>query len=131
MQAITSRYGKRDDELTAKINQQKLLKLQQEINAPFVEMVGFDTITNKQRYRRKQLYYEATIIIIFHCSDFSNLKVVNARMQNVNGAGDDLELKTLCPNICELDISKNLINNWKSVFLICAQLETLEWLNVR
>lgn len=50
MQAITSRYGKRDDELTAKINQQKLLKLQQEMNAPFVELVGFDDVTEKQRY---------------------------------------------------------------------------------
>lgn len=50
VQAITSRYGKKDDELTAKINHQKLLKLQQEINAPFVELVGFDGITEKQRY---------------------------------------------------------------------------------
>lgn len=49
VRAITSRYGKRDDELTAKINHQKLLKLQQEINAPFVELVGFDDVTEKQR----------------------------------------------------------------------------------
>lgn len=55
MQAITSRYGKRDDELTAKINHQKLLKLQQEINAPFVELVGFDGVTEKQGFVTQQL----------------------------------------------------------------------------
>lgn len=55
LRAITSRYGKRDDELTAKINQQKLLKLQQEINAPFVELVGFDDVTEKQRFVRLKI----------------------------------------------------------------------------
>lgn len=49
VRAITSRYGSKDDELSAKINTQKLLKLQQEMNAPFVQLVGFDDITEKQR----------------------------------------------------------------------------------
>lgn len=62
-------------------------------------------------------------------SDFKNLKVAFARMQNVSSVG--MDLKELCPNIRELDISKNLISNWNTVFLVCEQLEQLEWLNLR
>lgn len=57
--------------------------------------------------------------------------MVFARLQNVNSVGSNTELKELCPNIRELDISKNLISNWTTVFLICEQLESLEWLNLR
>lgn len=53
-------------------------------------------------------------------------------MQNISKLNSDgLTLKELCPNIRELDISKNLISSWKIVFLICEQLENLEWLNLR
>lgn len=47
--SITSRYGNEEDEFTARINQQQLLKMQQEIKAPFLQLVGFDDIINKQR----------------------------------------------------------------------------------
>lgn len=53
-------------------------------------------------------------------------------MQNVNSVNSgDLELCELCPNIYELDISKNLISSWQTVFLICQQLKNLQWLNLR
>lgn len=48
--AITSRYGRRETDSEANINQIQLLHLQKEINAPFLQMVGFDKINEKQRY---------------------------------------------------------------------------------
>ena len=47
--AVTSRYGQVDDDLTAKFNEQQLLSIQKSINAPFLKLVGFDKVTNKQR----------------------------------------------------------------------------------
>lgn len=47
--AITSRYGRHDDELAAKFHEQQLLSIQQSINAPFLKLVGFEKITEKQR----------------------------------------------------------------------------------
>lgn len=51
-------------------------------------------------------------------------------MQNISSIGKPNELKQLCPNIRELDISKNLISKWTDIFDICSQLDRLHWLNV-
>lgn len=48
IEAITSRYGQRDDDLTTKIIEQQLLTIQKTMNAPFLQLVGFDKITDKQ-----------------------------------------------------------------------------------
>ncbi|XP_022905400.1 tubulin-specific chaperone E [Onthophagus taurus] len=109
--ALTSRYGRHDDDVTAKLHEQQLQSVQQCINAPFLKLVGFDKITDKQ-------------------SDFWNLKVVNLRLQSVYTSGDPGSIRALCPNIIELDISKNLIKSWLTIFDICSQLDNLEWLNV-
>lgn len=63
--------------------------------------------------------------------DFAALEVINLRLQTVSSAGNPLELQNICPNVKELDISKNLINNWSIIFDICSQLKHLTWLNVR
>lgn len=65
VKAITSRYGKKDDEYTSKINQQQLLKLQQEINAPFLQLVGFDNIIDKQRFDLRYCSISFTLIIYY------------------------------------------------------------------
>ncbi|EFA01432.2 Tubulin-specific chaperone E-like Protein [Tribolium castaneum] len=109
--SIESRYGQIEDEFTAKINKQKQLLIQQNMNAPFLEMVGFDKVFHKQ-------------------SDFTALRIVNLRDQGINSAGPPLRLGETCPNIEELDISKNLLVSWESVFEICRQLPRLFWLNV-
>lgn len=49
IKSITSRYGRIEDEYTVKINQQNLLILQQSINAPFLHLVGFDEVADRQR----------------------------------------------------------------------------------
>ncbi|XP_044270967.1 tubulin-specific chaperone E [Tribolium madens] len=107
--SIESRYGHIEDEFTAKINKQKQLLLQQNMNAPFLEMVGFDKVFNKQ-------------------SDFTALRIVTLRGQGIKYVGRGLG--DTCPNIEELDISKNLLRSWGDVLELCGQLPRLQWLNV-
>lgn len=47
--SIRFRYGYSDDEQTCKQNEQQLLKFQKDINAPFLQLVGFDKVAKKQR----------------------------------------------------------------------------------
>lgn len=109
-EAIKIRYGFINDEL-AGIDRDTLISLQKEINAPFLEVVGFSKVNKKQ-------------------SKFDQLKIIWLREQCVSTAGDSGELKELCPNLEELDISKNLINSWQIVANICCQLHCLVRLNV-
>lgn len=105
------RYGLVDDEL-AGIDRDEVTSLKKEINAPFLELVGFSKVNKKQ-------------------SKFDQLKIIWLREQCVSNAGKPGELKELCPNLEELDISRNLINSWKIVVDICSQLHSLIRLNVR
>ncbi|XP_018330866.1 tubulin-specific chaperone E [Agrilus planipennis] len=108
--AIQSRYGQKSDNNNA-YDKQQLLSLQRTMNAPFLELVGFDKVSDIQ-------------------SDFNKLKIVNIRLQCVNCPGEPNALEIMCPNIVELDISKNLLTKWTEVFEICSQLKKLSWLNV-
>ncbi|XP_012522074.1 tubulin-specific chaperone E isoform X2 [Monomorium pharaonis] len=109
-QAIKMRYGLIDDEL-AGIDRDEVSSLRKEINAPFLELVGFSKVNKKQ-------------------SKFDELKIVWLREQCVSNAGEPHELEELCPNLQELDLSRNLINSWKIVVDICLQLHCLMRLNV-
>lgn len=109
-QAIKMRYGLVDDEL-AGIDRDEVSSLRKEINAPFLELVGFSKVNKKQ-------------------SKFDQLKIIWLREQCVSSAGEPGELEKLCPNLEELDISRNLINSWKIVADICCQLHSLARLNV-
>ncbi|XP_008544109.1 tubulin-specific chaperone E [Microplitis demolitor] len=109
-ESIRRRYGLVDDEL-AGVDRDKLSSLKREINAPFLEMVGFSKVNKKQ-------------------SAFDQLTVICLREQLISSAGVPGELQKLCPNLRELDISKNLINSWKIVADICSQLTKLERLDV-
>ncbi|XP_070524067.1 tubulin-specific chaperone E-like isoform X2 [Cardiocondyla obscurior] len=109
-QAIKMRYGLIDDEL-AGIDKDEVSSLRKEINAPFLELVGFSKVNKKQ-------------------SKFNELKIVWLREQCVSSAGEPQKLEELCPNLEELDLSRNLINSWKIVADICSQLHFLIRLNV-
>lgn len=51
-------------------------------------------------------------------------------MCNISLLGGANLLKDLCPNINELDLSKNLFSTWLDIFSICKQLEHLRILQV-
>lgn len=110
VQAIVARYGLVDDEL-AGINRENLETLQKKMKAPFLEMVGFSKVNKKQ-------------------SNFHRLEIACLREEGISGAGKPDELKDLCPNLRELDISRNLLNSWTIVADICCQLSFLFNLNV-
>lgn len=109
--AIRCRYGEVKNDETAGINKKNLALLQREINARFFEVVGFDKVNKKQ-------------------SKFEELRVVWLREHNVNGPGASGELLNLCPNIQELDLSRNLIHSWQSLASIAVQLKFLRILNI-
>ncbi|XP_019872154.1 tubulin-specific chaperone E isoform X2 [Aethina tumida] len=106
--SILSRYHNSED---SNIYEEELKSFQKSINAPFLQLVGFDKVADR-------------------LSNFESLQIVNLRLQNVNSPGRPMELKNLCPNIRELDISKNLLSSWLDIFDICSQLEHLHWINV-
>jgi Leucine-rich repeat (LRR) protein len=70
-------------------------------------------------------------ICIFLYSQFEKLKVVSLRKHDVNGPGEQGELLKLCPNIQELDLSRNLLHSWQSVARIADQLKHLRVLDIR
>ncbi|XP_066585761.1 tubulin-specific chaperone E [Prorops nasuta] len=109
-EAIKARYGLVKDDLVG-VDKDSLNSLQKEINAPFLELVGLSKVNKKQ-------------------SKFDELEVVCIREQHISHTGKFGELKDLCPNIKELDISKNLINSWSIIESICFQLHFLSQLNV-
>ncbi|XP_017879366.1 tubulin-specific chaperone E [Ceratina calcarata] len=112
-EAIKIRYGLiNDDNDLAGMDKDTLASLQKEMNAPFVEVVGFSKVNRKQ-------------------SKFDQLKIVWLREQYVSTASKlPGELEELCPNLEELDISKNLMNSWQIIADICRQLHRLIRLNV-
>nr|CAD7410192.1 unnamed protein product [Timema cristinae] len=66
----------------------------------------------------------------FETSQFHQLTVVCVRDHLVNGPGPAGALQALCPDVTELDISRNLLNSWRTVAQIAAQLKKLQHLNV-
>lgn len=49
VEAITSKYGKKESEVERKVRQQEIDNLQKSIKAPFIEFVGFDKVQTRQR----------------------------------------------------------------------------------
>ncbi|XP_030765565.1 tubulin-specific chaperone E [Sitophilus oryzae] len=111
IEAIIVRYSGQESDLMKRIHEQQLISLQKSIKAPFIEFVGFEKVSTKQ-------------------SNFEALGIVSVRLQNVSFIGEPNELGRLCPNIREIDISRNLFTSWADVLNICQQLPQLYWLNI-
>jgi Leucine-rich repeat (LRR) protein len=102
--AVRDRYGSSDGSDPLEIERVRKL-----MNAPFVEMVGFDKVNQTQ-------------------SDFARLRTISVRTMGVNGAGDDLG--SMVTNLNLLDIAESLIANWDVLAAMCKQLKRLRSMNV-
>jgi len=86
-----------------------LNELKDEMNAPFLELVGLDKIGRQQ-------------------SKLDEMKIVVLNQMCIY-KGDE-NLHKICPNIKELDISANLFHTWILISEICMQLPHLAVLNI-
>ncbi|KAG8516628.1 Tubulin-specific chaperone E, partial [Galemys pyrenaicus] len=77
-----------------------------------VETVGFESVIKCQ-------------------SQLSKLREISLRNCAVNCAGERGGIAKTCPNIREVNLSKNLLSSWDEVIHIADQLEHLETLNLR
>ncbi|KAI8433589.1 hypothetical protein MSG28_015610 [Choristoneura fumiferana] len=106
-EAIKKYYGDREDETVAAHRRTVINEWKREMGAPFIEMVGFEKIHQKQKFDR--------------------LLEVCVRDQCVSKAGD---VAALCPHVRSLDVSRNLFANWREVIQLSAQLPDLSELDV-
>ncbi|KAM3968531.1 tubulin-binding cofactor E [Aphomia sociella] len=106
-EAIRKYYGDREDETVAAHRRTVINEWKREMGAPFIEMVGFEKIHQKQKFDR--------------------LLEVCVHDQSVVKAGD---VASLCPNVRSIDVSRNLFSNWREVIQLSAQLPDLQELDV-
>ncbi|CAG8476019.1 13404_t:CDS:10 [Ambispora leptoticha] len=77
-----------------------------------VEALGWEKIRRKQRH-------------------LDRLTEVGLSFEQISNAGAPGEIETVCPNIVDLNLSKNLLSDWNTVAQICAQLKKLEVLRLK
>ncbi|XP_045457461.1 tubulin-specific chaperone E [Melitaea cinxia] len=106
-EAIRRYYGDREDETVAAHRRTVINEWKREMGAPFIEMVGFEKIHQKQKFDR--------------------LLEVCVHDQNVAKAGN---VAALCPNVRSLDVSQNLFSNWREIIQLSAQLPDLRELDL-
>nr|CAG8580149.1 9038_t:CDS:10 [Entrophospora candida] len=76
-----------------------------------VEAIGWEKIRRKQR-------------------QLDRLTEVGLSFERISNAGKPGEIETTCPNIIDLNLSKNLISDWETVARICEQLKKLQVLRL-
>ncbi|CAG8825175.1 26772_t:CDS:10, partial [Gigaspora margarita] len=76
-----------------------------------VEALGWDKIRRKQR-------------------KLDLLTEVGLSFEQISKAGNPGEIEATCPNIVDLNLSKNLLADWESVACICQELKKLEILRL-
>ncbi len=107
--AVKDRYGQVEGEM-AGVEQDVLDGLQREINAPFLQVVGFDKVNRVQ-------------------SDFGHLRIVSVRELAVHGTDND-QLHSWLPQVRELNLADNLLWKWEQVAQVGAQLKLLTAVNL-
>ncbi|KAI5736499.1 hypothetical protein M8J76_003888 [Diaphorina citri] len=91
MEALHRKYVETDNELTVRENVEEV---KASINAPFLELVGFDQVHEEQK-------------------SFKNLKIVSLMDSRVSNAGKTHdEIEQAVPFIEDLDLSRNLLASW-------------------
>ena len=90
-----------------------------EISGKVVEEVGFE------RIRKQQAVLQELKIVVL-----DGLRICGVG-KGVDVAQVQNEIFSTCPNITELDLSRNLFEDWKDVADICASLKKLRSLKAR
>ncbi len=83
-----------------------------EISGKIIEEVGFDKIREQQ-------------------ARLHDLKVVIVDGMQIKTSEDSIDIKATCPNIVELDLSRNLFEDFDDIALIVAFLEDLRVLKLK
>ena len=100
--SIEDRYGG-----SAEADPEVLENIRRDINAPFLQLVGFDKVNETQ-------------------SNYDKLKTISVRNMGVYSSGDALESFA----VTVLDIAENLFDSWDTVSKMTKQLKKLKNLNV-
>ena len=87
--SIADRYGG-----SADADPELLENIRRDINAPFLQLVGFEKVGLAQ-------------------SNYSKLKTISVRNMGVYGSGDNLESYA----VANLDIAENLFDSWVKKFV--------------
>ena len=128
-QALSERYLKSSTYDYA----DKLLisELKDEMNAPFLELVGFEKVGQKQRCVVVSYisYHGCSFILEISYSNLQELRIAVLDHMCISHTGHNL--KEVCHNIEELDLSSNLFNSWEGIAAVTSQLSRLTVLNVR
>ena len=101
-ESVEDRYG-----TGQKISEENLEEIRREINAPFLQLVGFEKVEKTQ-------------------SNFSQLKTISVRGLGVYKSGNDLGDF----QVQNLDLAENLLDSWQVLAELCHQLKKLRNLNV-
>ncbi|XP_071449814.1 tubulin-specific chaperone E [Hetaerina americana] len=109
LSALKDRYREIQDEDSYAAD--KLSRVKREMNVRFIEMVGMNQVSKKQ-------------------SCLKHLQVAGLRDQKISEADSKGVISDVCPAIQELDLTKNLISNWRSIAEIVSELLYLRLLNV-
>ena len=102
--AVEDRYGSTPD-----ADPDLLESIRKDINAPFVQLVGFDKVNRTQ-------------------SNFAELTTISVRDKGVYGFSETLD--QFCPLVQVLDLAENLLNSWKIIGHASEKLKHLKNLNV-
>ncbi|WEW60728.1 hypothetical protein PRK78_006215 [Emydomyces testavorans] len=121
LEAVREKYGSSSDAVDAQILPDAMHK-PIEISGKIVEEIGFDKI-------RKQLaaLQELKVVIL----DDMRIQGVLAGNGDYGLREEELErIKKSCPKITELDLSRNLIQDWAEIADICEKLADLRKLKL-
>ncbi|KAL9267953.1 Tubulin-folding cofactor E-like protein [Drosera capensis] len=108
VEAVTGRYR---GEATKKEDEDEMYVLSASNNRVSVQFVGKDKIQDK-------------------LSRFDELERVSLAYLGVSSAGSPNEISKFVPNLKELDLTGNLLSDWKDVGAICEELPALAALNL-
>ena len=102
--AVEDRYGSSHE-----ADPNEIERLRRDINAPFLQLVGFEKVNQTQ-------------------SDFAKLKTISVRNMAISHSGNQLD--SFMTSVQVLDIAESLFNSWNQVASLCGQLKKLKNLNI-